>query len=85
MPELVLGDVAAWRRLYLAAKPSDVGVYVDGLSYPLHRPTACSHQTRGQSFLSVVALSHHAAVGGGTFLGRGGECEVPMLGYSMEG
>jgi hypothetical protein len=34
MPEIVLGDVASWRRLYLAVKPSHVGVYVDGLACP---------------------------------------------------
>jgi hypothetical protein len=54
MPEVVLGDVALWRRFYLAAKPSHVGggLDVDGVAYPLHRHTTCSHQSRGQSFLS---------------------------------
>jgi hypothetical protein len=41
---------------------------VDRLSCPLHHPTACSHQSRGQIFLSGAALSHRAIVGGGTFL-----------------
>jgi hypothetical protein len=62
------------------AKPSHVGVDVDGLACPMHRHTTCSHQTRGQSFLSGVALSHCVAVGGGTFLGGRG-CKG--LGYSM--
>jgi hypothetical protein len=48
---------AAWP--YLAAKPSHVGVDVDELACPLHRPTACSHQTRGQGLLPGVVLSHH--------------------------
>jgi hypothetical protein len=42
----------SWRRcfttwLYLAAKPSQVGVDVDGIAYPLHHPTAYCRQTRG--------------------------------------
>jgi hypothetical protein len=45
--------------LYLAAKPADVGVDVDGLAYPLHRPMACSHQTRRQGLLPGVVLSRH--------------------------
>jgi hypothetical protein len=54
--------------LYLTAKPSHVGVDVDGLAYPLHRPMVCDHQTRGLSFLSDATLPHHAAVGSGAFL-----------------
>jgi hypothetical protein len=42
---------------------------VDGLACPLDRPMVCSRQTRGQSFLSGVVLSHCAAVGGGVFSG----------------
>jgi hypothetical protein len=68
-PEMVVGNVVAWHRLYLAAQPSHMAGDVDGLSCPLHHPTDYSHQTRGQIFLPGVALSHHAAVGGGTFLG----------------
>jgi hypothetical protein len=65
----------SWRRCfvasaYLPTKPSHVGVDVDGLAYPLHHHMTCSHQTRGQGVLSGVALSHHAAVGGGAFLGN---------------
>jgi hypothetical protein len=63
---MLLGDVASWHQLYLAAKLSHVGVDVYGLDCPLHHPTACSHQSRGQSFLLGVVLSHHAAVGGVT-------------------
>jgi hypothetical protein len=69
MLETVLGDVASWHRLYLAAKPSHVGVDVDGLAFPLHRPTTYSRQTRGYSFLSGATLYHRATVGGGTFPG----------------
>jgi hypothetical protein len=34
MLEMVLGEVVGSRRLYLAAKPSHMGVDVDGLSCP---------------------------------------------------
>jgi hypothetical protein len=47
--------------LYLAAKPAHVGVAVDGLAYPLHRPMACGRQTRGQGILPGVVLSHHCS------------------------
>jgi hypothetical protein len=69
MPGMVLGDVAVWHWLYLIAKPPHVGVDVDRLACPLHRPTVCDHQTRGQSLQSGAALSHHATVGGGAFPG----------------
>jgi hypothetical protein len=62
---MVHGNVASWQRLYLAARPSLMGVHVDTLVYPLHRPMTCSHQTRGHVFLLGVALSHHVVVGGG--------------------
>jgi hypothetical protein len=47
MPGTVLGDIAALHRLYLAAKPSHVGLNVDGPAYPLHRLMVNSRQTRG--------------------------------------
>jgi hypothetical protein len=65
--EKVFRDIASWGWLYLAAKPPHVGFDVDGIAYPLHRPTACRHQTRGQGFLSGTALSHRTAVGSGAF------------------
>jgi hypothetical protein len=34
MPRMVLDDVASQHRLYLAAKPSHVGVIMDGLVCP---------------------------------------------------
>jgi hypothetical protein len=46
----------AW--LYLATKPSHVGVDADRLAYPLHYPTACSHQMRGQGLLPGTILSY---------------------------
>jgi hypothetical protein len=49
----------AW--VYLAAKPSHVGVDLDGLAYLLHHPMVYSHQTRGHSLLSSVVLSHHSS------------------------
>jgi hypothetical protein len=64
MPGMVLGDIASRHRLYLAAKPSHLGVDVYGLAFPLHHPTVYSHQMRGQGFSSGTTLSHHAVVGG---------------------
>jgi hypothetical protein len=65
--------VDSWRHhrvgLYLAAKPSHMGVNMDRLTYPLHRPTVCGRQTRGQSFQSHAAMSHRVIVGSGAFLG----------------
>jgi hypothetical protein len=43
--------------LYLTAKPSHVGGDVDGLAYPLHRPTVRSCQMKGQGPLPGVVLS----------------------------
>jgi hypothetical protein len=57
------------RSALLGCQAFPRGVDVDRLAYPLHCPIVCDHQTKGQSFLSGVALSHHAAVGGGPFLG----------------
>jgi hypothetical protein len=50
MPRTILGDVLAWGRLYLAAKPSHIGADVDELAYLLLRPTTYNCHTRGQSF-----------------------------------
>jgi hypothetical protein len=65
----VLGEVVVLHRLYLATKPSHVGVDVDGLTCPLHRPMVRSRQTMGQCFLLGVVLSYHATVGGGAIPG----------------
>jgi hypothetical protein len=73
MLRTILRDVASWCQIYLAAKPSLVVVNVDVLAYPMHHPTACNYQTKGQSFLSGDALSHHVAVGGGNRLSGGYE------------
>jgi hypothetical protein len=69
MSETILRDVAAFRRLYLVAKPFHVGFDVDGLAYILDHHTVCNRQMRGQCFLSGVVLSHHAVVGSGIFPG----------------
>jgi hypothetical protein len=47
------------KRLYMMAKPYHVGVDVDGLAYPLYRPTVRSHQTRGWGLLPSIVLSYH--------------------------
>jgi hypothetical protein len=70
---MVLGDVASWRRLYLVAKRSHVGVNVDRLAYHLHRLMTCDRQMRGEGCLLVVALSHRYC--GRWRLSRG--CEAP--------
>jgi hypothetical protein len=67
--EKVLRDVASWCWPHLATKPSHVGFDADGLTYPLHRPMACSHQTRGHGFMSSAALSRCAVDGDGAFSG----------------
>jgi hypothetical protein len=74
----------SWRHhcivwLYLVAKLSHVGVDVDGLACPLHRPTVCDRQMRGQSFLSGAAPSHRTVVGSGAFWGGG----VKLLGLDI--
>jgi hypothetical protein len=68
----------AW--LYLAAKPGHVGVDVDRLVFPLHRPMVYSHQMRGQGLLAGDVLSHHYSGRWRLF----GGCESPGLGYLVE-
>jgi hypothetical protein len=66
--------------LHLAAKPSHVGVDVDGLACPLHRPTVHSYQMRGQGLLPDIVLSCH-------WSGRWhllGDVKPPRLGYLVE-
>jgi hypothetical protein len=60
-PKMVLEDVLAQHRLYLTAKPSNVGVDVDGLSCPLHCPTVYGCQTTAQSSLSGTVLPYLVA------------------------
>jgi hypothetical protein len=69
MSEMVLGDVASRRRLYLVVKPFHVGINMDGLACSLQCPMICSRQTRGHGFLSGIALSRCTTVGGGAFPG----------------
>jgi hypothetical protein len=59
--EMVLEDVAMQCRLYLADKPSHVGVDVDRLSYPLRRPTAYGCHSRAQSSLFSTVLLYLVA------------------------
>jgi hypothetical protein len=69
MSGAILEDVALRHRLYLVVKPSHVGVDVNILVCPLHRPTIYSRQMRGHDFLLVTALSYRATVCCGAFLG----------------
>jgi hypothetical protein len=62
MLEMVLGEVARWCRLFLVAKPSHMGVDIDGLSCSLHRPTTCVYQTRAQSSWFKTILPYLAAM-----------------------
>jgi hypothetical protein len=68
----------AW--LYLTAKPFHMGVDVDRLACPLHHPTTCSHQTRGQDLLLGAALSH--CYSGWWRLSR--DVKPHMLGYLVD-
>jgi hypothetical protein len=78
--ENVPGDVASWCWPYLTAKPSHVGVDVDELAYPLHRPTTYSRQMRRWSFLLSNVLSRCYSGQWRLF----GGCEAPELGYSIK-
>jgi hypothetical protein len=69
MPGMVLGEVLRGVGFTWLLSLPMWGVNVDGLAYPLHRPTTYSCQSRGQSFLSGTALSHHVAVSGAPFWG----------------
>jgi hypothetical protein len=53
----------------MVAKSSPAGVGVDGLACPMHQPTTCSHQTRGQGFRLDVPLSRRVAMCRGALLG----------------
>jgi hypothetical protein len=66
--------------LYLATKPFHMGVDVDGLACPLHRPTTYSRQTRGHGLLPGTALSRRCS--GQWHLSRG--CETHRFGYLVE-
>jgi hypothetical protein len=48
--------------LYLATKPSHVGVDVDELACSLHHAMVCTCQRGGQFFLIGIAPSRHDAV-----------------------
>jgi hypothetical protein len=64
---MVLRNVAPRHQLYLVAKPAHMGVDVDRLAYPQHRPTFYSHQIKRQGLQSGATMSHRAAVGGSAF------------------
>jgi hypothetical protein len=75
----------SWRRcfttlLYLAAKPTHMGVDMDVLAYPLHRPKVCGRQTRVQGLLSGVVLFRCCSGVVVHFWG----CEVLGLAYLVE-
>jgi hypothetical protein len=70
MTEMILGEVALG-CLYLVTKPSHVGVDVDGLVYPLHRPMTHSYQSRGQGLPTRRRLALSFVVGSGAFRGIG--------------
>jgi hypothetical protein len=64
MLEKVLRVGAMRRWFYLTAKPPHVGVSVDGLAYPLHRPMTCSCQMREQGLCQAPSCLVAAVDGG---------------------
>jgi hypothetical protein len=79
MPEALPREVASC-CLYLAAGPSHVGVEVDGLAYPLHRPMACSCSRGDRAYLLGVILSCHCS----RWCCLSGEGKLPGCRYLME-
>jgi hypothetical protein len=67
--------------LYLDAKSSHVGTYVDGLAYHLHHPTDYGWQTWEQSPLTGVIASHHVVMGGMVWEHLSVGCEAPGTRY----
>jgi hypothetical protein len=60
--EKILGDVASWWWIYLAAKCPHAGVVgVDGLVFSLHQPTTRCYQPRGQDLPTRCRLTHHCS------------------------
>jgi hypothetical protein len=66
--------------LYLAAKPSHVGVNVDGLACPLHYPMVHSFQMMGHDLPLDIVLSCCCSRRW-HFLG---DVKLPELGYLVE-
>jgi hypothetical protein len=84
MPGIVLGDVASWRRLYLAAKPS----HVRGRGCQCGRASLSSAPSYDLQSLVEGTMLHvrHCLVPSCSserwHLSKG--CEAPELGYLME-
>jgi hypothetical protein len=72
------GTFMVW--IYLVAKPSHVGVDVDGLAYPLHCPTFHSCQMRGHGLPPGVVLSCHCS----RRWRLSGDVKLRRLGYLVE-
>jgi hypothetical protein len=73
-----IGSFIMW--LYLAAKPSHVGINVDGLARPLYCPTVRSYQTRGYDLPPGVVLSCRYS----RLRRFSGDVQLPGLGYLVE-
>jgi hypothetical protein len=58
MLRIFFRDVASWRQVYLAAKPSHVGVNVDRLTYSCNVLRPAAIQTRGKGFPSCANLHY---------------------------
>jgi hypothetical protein len=80
MLEKISRDVASWCWPCLVAKPSHMGVDVDGVACPLYYPMACSRQTRGQGFLPGAVLSRRATVDNGALLGHASQPDLDVCG-----
>jgi preprotein translocase subunit Sec63 len=65
MPPGILGaevdDARYDSSRYLTAKPSHVGVNVNGLAYPLHQHMVCSFQMKGYGLMLGVVLSYRCS------------------------
>jgi hypothetical protein len=65
--------------LYLVANHFHMGADVDRLACSLHRHTVCNRQRCDQSFLTGVAPSCHAVVGGAVFPGDAKPANLSIL------
>jgi hypothetical protein len=82
MSGTVLGDVASRHQLYLAAKPSNVGVNVDELACPPAPSYGLQPSDEGV-MLPVRHCTIPSCYSGRWCLSDG--CEAPKLEYLMEG
>jgi hypothetical protein len=61
MSGMVLGDITSQRDFIWLLNLPTWEIDVDGLAYPLHRPTAYNRQARGHGLLSGFVLSRRCS------------------------